>query len=117
MGIAIARKPRIRFPRARAMSLPETTENKEKTNLLLRLGRGRFFFPLFVQTNMTILISSVERVIHGVLEASLIAAGIDPRTPKAQHGKKLDLDRRNPFASKEQIDEDTRRTVDNLIKK
>jgi len=116
MGIAIARKPRIRFSGRCTVSPPETTENKEKVNLL-PLGRGRFFFPLFVQTNMTIHISSVERVIHGVLEASLIAAGIDPRTPKAQHGKKLDLDRRNPFASKEQIDEDTRRTVDNLIKK
>jgi len=88
MGMAIARKPRIRFSGRCTVSSPETAENKEKVNLL-PLGRGRFFFPLFVQTNMTILISPVERVIHGVLEASLIAAGIDPPTPKSSAWKEI----------------------------
>lgn len=32
-----------------------------------------------------------ERVVHGVLDASLSRAGIDPRTREAQHAKKLGL--------------------------
>jgi len=59
----------------------------------------------------------VERVIHYVLDASLIGAGIDTRTPESQHAKKLGLDWLNPFVTKEQIDQDIQRLVDDVIKK
>jgi hypothetical protein len=59
----------------------------------------------------------VERGVHGVLDASLSRAGIDPKTPEDQHAKKLGLDWLNPFASQEQIDKDIQRVVDDVIKK
>jgi len=58
-----------------------------------------------------------ERVVHGVLDASLINAGIDPRTPEAKHAKELGLDWLNPFSSKEEIDEGIQRLVDDVMKK
>jgi hypothetical protein len=62
-------------------------------------------------------LSPVERVLHGVLDATLVGAGIDPRTPEAQHAKQLGLDWLNPFSSKQQIDRDIQRLVDDVMKK
>jgi hypothetical protein len=59
----------------------------------------------------------VEEVVHGILDASLSRAGIDPTTPEALHAKQLGLDWLNPFASQEQIDKDIHRAVDDVIKK
>ncbi|MBI4662106.1 MAG: hypothetical protein HY735_25065 [Verrucomicrobia bacterium] len=59
----------------------------------------------------------VERVVQGVLDASLSRTGIDPKTPEANHAKKLGIDWLNPFASREQIDKDIQRVVDDVIKK
>jgi len=62
-------------------------------------------------------LNPVERVVHGVLDASLIRAHIDPETPEAQQAKQFGVDWLNPFASQERIDEDIQRLVDDVMKK
>lgn len=101
-------------PRHRARHLPETYGRKQRVMVCPKCGKTYHHEAAKCPEDGTQL-NAAEKVVHAVLDASLVRAGIDPTTPEAKRAKKLGIDWLNPFTSQEEIDKGIKRLVDDVM--